>query len=61
MNSQPMNPQDSHLHSLSVVAFAHAVHASKFHRASDQMIIAYHQGKVVEIAERIEAELRAQA
>lgn len=59
MNTQPaMTPQEMHLHSLSTVAFAHAVHAASFHRVSDEHIVEFHKGRILVMAERLEAELR---
>lgn len=59
MNTQPaMSPKEMHLHSLSAIAFAHAVHAASFHRASDDYIVDFHKGRIVVMAERLEAELK---
>jgi hypothetical protein len=58
MNSHPaMTPKEMHLHSLSAVAFAHAVHAESFHRVSDQHIVDFHRSRIVVMAEKLEAEL----
>lgn len=59
MNTQPaMTPKEMHLHSLSVIAFAHAVHAASFHRVSDQHIVDFHKSRIIVMAERLEAELK---